>query len=161
MRGMRQTRHREIGLLGERRGRVIQAFGHEVVPNKQQQLFLGEGDPGLSNHAGSLEPRERDVCADQQRFPRNPFYQLSCKLAELDMLAAFVLEHGLLHELLDVSTAEQRQLANDLTNGAGPRQTHQSLTGQSSDLICICNGHLYCQERQQHLQDRHRMEVEH
>lgn len=54
---MRQTRHREIRLLGEYSGRVMKAFGHKVVPNKQQQLFLRESDPGLSNHTGSLEPR--------------------------------------------------------------------------------------------------------
>ncbi len=154
---MRQTRHREICLLGECGGCVMKAFGHKVVPNKQQQLFLREGDPGLSDHTGSLEPRQRHVRTDQQWFPRDPFYQLSCKLTELDMFTAFVLEHRLLHELLDVSAAEQRQLADDLSDRAGARQAHQSLTGQSSDLICICNGHLHRQQGQQHLQDRHRM----
>lgn len=97
----------------------MKAFGHKVVPNKQQQLFLREGDPGLSYHTGPLQPCQRHVRTDQQRFPRDPFYQLSCKLTELDMFAAFVLEHRLLHELLDVSAAEQGQLADDLSDGAG------------------------------------------
>lgn len=75
------------------------------------------------------------------------------------MFAAFVLEHRLLHELLNVSTAEQRQLADDLPDGTGARQTHQSLTGQSSDLICICNGHLHRQQGQKHLQERFRIQI--
>lgn len=124
----------------------MQAFGHKMVPNKQQQLFFREGDPGLSNHTGPLQPCQRHICTNQQRFPRDSFDQLCSKLAELDMFAAFVLEHRLLHELLDVSAAEQRQLADDLSDRAGARQTHQSFTGQSSDLICICNGHLHCQQ---------------
>lgn len=135
----------------------MKAFGHKVVPNKQQELLPREGDPGLSDHTGPLQPRQRHVRTNQQRFSRDPFYQLSCELTELDMLAAFVLEHRLLHELLDVSAAEQRQLADDLSDRAGARQTHQSLTGQSADLICICNGHLYRQQGQQDLQDRCRM----
>lgn len=105
---MRQTCHWEFCLLGERGSCVVKAFGHKVVPNKQQQLFLREGDPGLSDHAGPLQPRKRHVCTDQQGLPRDPFYQLSCKLTELDVFAAFVLEHRFLHELLDVSAAEQR-----------------------------------------------------
>lgn len=154
---MRQTCHREISLLGECGGCIMKAFGHKVVSDKQQQLFLREGDPRLSDHAGPLQPRQRHVRSDQQRLPRDPFYQLSCKLTKLNMFAAFVLQHGLLHELLDVSAAEQRQLADDLFDGGGARQTHQGLTGQSSDLICICNGHLHCQQGQQHLQDRCRI----
>lgn len=151
---MRQTSHREISLLRKCGSCIMKAFGHEVVSNEQQQLFLRERYPRLSDHAGPLQPCQRHICSDQQRFPRDPFYQLSCKLTKLNMLAAFVLEHRLLHELLDVSTAEQRQLADNLSDRAGARQTHQSLAGQSSDLICICNGHLHCQQGQQHLQDR-------
>lgn len=154
---MSQTCHREICLLGECGGCVMKAFGHKVVSNEQQQLFLWEGDPGLSNYTSPLQPRQRHVRTNEQRFPRDPFYQFSCKLTELDMFAAFVLEHRLLHELLDMSAAEQRQFADDLPDRAGARQAHQSLTGQSSDLICICNGHLHCQQGQQHLQDRPRM----
>lgn len=134
----------------------MKAFGHKVVPNKQQQLFVGEGDPGLSDHTGPLQPGQRHVRANEQRFPRNPFYQLCRKLTELDVLAAFVLEHRLLHELLDVPAAEQRQLADDLSDGAGARQTHKSFAGQSSDLICISNGHLHHQQGQQHLRGRPR-----
>lgn len=137
----------------------MKAFGHEVVPNEQQQLFLREGDPGLSDNTGPLQPCQRHVRTYQQRFPRDPFYELGRELTKLDMFAAFVLEHRLLHELLDVSAAEQRQLADDLSDRAGARQAHQSFTGQSSDLICICNGHLHCQQGQQHLDDRRRWEV--
>ena len=86
----------------------MKAFGHKVIPNKQQELFLGEADPGLSNDAGPLEPCQRHIRTYQQRFPRDPLYQLSCKLAELDMFAAFVLKDRLLHQLLNVSAAEQR-----------------------------------------------------
>lgn len=154
---MRQTCHREVSLLSERRGCVVKAFGHKVVSNEQQQLFLGERDPGLSNHAGPLQPGQRHICSNQQRLPRDPFYQLSCKLTKLNMFTAFVLQHRLFHELLDVSTAEQWQFAYDLSDRAGARQTHQSLTGQSSDLICICYGHLHRQQGQQHLQDIHRI----
>lgn len=125
-----------------------------MVSYEQQQLLLGEGDLGLSNHIGPLQPRQRHVRTDQQRLPRDPFHQLCSKLTELDVFAAFVLENGLFHELLDVSAAEQRQLADDLSDRAGARQTHQSFTGKSSDLIGICNGHLDSQQGQEHLQDR-------
>lgn len=129
----------------------MEAFGHQVVPDEQQQLLLWEGDPGLGHHTGPLQPRQRHVCTNQQRFPRNPFDQLGSKLAELDVFAAFVLQHGFLHQLLDVSAAEQRQFADDLSDRAGAGQTHQSLTGQSSDLVRISDGHLHRQEGQQDL----------
>lgn len=148
---MRETRHREVGLFGECGSCVVKAFGHKVVPNQQQQLFLRERDPRLSHHAGPLQPGQRHICSDQQRFAGDSFNQLRCELTKLHMLAAFVLEHRFLHQLLDVSTAEQRQLADDLSDGAGAGQANQSLTRQSSDLIRICNGHLHRQQRQQHL----------
>lgn len=151
---MRQTCHGEICLLGECGGGVMKAFGNQVVPDEQQQLFLREGDPGLGDHTGPLQPRQRHVRTDHQRLPGDPLYQLGGKLTELDMFAAFVLQHRLLHELLDVSAAEQRQLADDLSDGGGARQTHQSFTSQRSDLICIRDGHLHRQQGQQHLQER-------
>lgn len=150
---MRQTSHREISLFSEGGGCIVKAFSHKVVSNEQQQLFLREGDPRLSYHTGPLQPCQRHIRSNQQRFARDPFYQLSCELTKLHVLAAFVLEHRLLHELLDVSAAEQRQFADDLSDGAGARKSDQSLTGQSSNLICICNRHLHCQQGQQHLQD--------
>lgn len=66
---MRQTGHGEICLFGESRSCVVQAFGHKVVPNEQQQLLLREGDLGLSNHTGPLQPCQRHICANQQWFP--------------------------------------------------------------------------------------------
>lgn len=121
---MRQTRHGEVCFFRESGGGVLKAFCYKVVSNEQQQLFLRKADPGLSDHTGPLQPCQRYIRTDQQRLPRDPFYQLSRKLTELDVLTAFVLEHRLLHELLDVSAAEQRQLADDLSDGAGARQTH-------------------------------------
>lgn len=129
----------------------MKAFGNKMVPNKQQQLFLGEGDPRLSHHAGPLQPGQRHICSNQQRFAGNPFDQLGCELTKLHVFAAFVLEHRFFHQLLDVTAAKQRQLADDLSDSAGAGQAHQGLTGQSSDLIRVCNWHLHCQERQQHL----------
>lgn len=142
---MRQTRHREFGLFGECGGCIVKAFGHKVVSNKQQQFFFRERDPRLGHHAGPLQPSQRHICPDQQRLPGDSLDQLGCELAELHVLAALVLEHGFLHQLLDVAAAEQRQLADDLPDSAGAGQAHQSLTGQSSDLICIRNGHLHRQ----------------
>lgn len=129
----------------------MEAFGHKVVSNEQQQLFLGERDPRLSHNAGPLQPGQRHVCSDQQRFPGDSLDQLGCELTKLHVFAAFVLEHGFLHQLLDVSAAEQRQLADDLSDGAGAGQAHQSLTGQGSDLIRVRNGHLHRQQREQNL----------
>lgn len=129
----------------------MKAFGQKVISDEQQQFFLREGDSGLSHNAGSLQPRQGHVCPDQQRFARDPLYQLRRKLAELDMFTAFVLEHRLLHELLNVSAAKQRQLADDLSDGGGAGQTHQSFAGQSSDLISISNWHLHSQKRKQNL----------
>lgn len=149
---MRQARHGQLRLLGEGGGRVLKALGHQVVPDEQQQLLLREGDLGLGHHAGPLQPRQRHVGADQQRLSGDPLDQLGGKLAELDVLAALVLQHRLLHELLDVTAAEQRQLADDLADGAGAGQAHQSLAGQGSDLVRIRDGHLHRQQGQKHLQ---------
>lgn len=123
-----------------------------MVPDEQQQLLLWEGDLGLGDHAGPLQPRQRHIGADEQRLARDPLDQLGGELAKLDVLAAFVLQHWLLHELLDVTAAEQRQLADDLADGAGAGQAHQGFAGQGSDLVRVRDGHLHRQQGQQHLE---------
>lgn len=147
---MRSCRHGQVGLLGQDRGRFPQAFRDEMVPDQEQQLFLGEGDPRLGHHVRFLQPSQRDVRADQQGLSRDALDQLSGILAELDVLAALVLENRLLHQLLDLAAAEEGQLADDLPDRAAPRQPNQGLARQGANLVCVRNGHFDGQQRQQH-----------
>lgn len=48
---------------------------------------------------------------------------------------------------------EQRQFADDLSDGRATGETNQSLAGQSSDQVRVSNGLLHGHQRQQHLSD--------
>lgn len=145
-RRVRRCSHGQVGLFRKDRRRFPEALRDEVVPNQQQQLLLRKSDPGLGHHVGLLQARQRDVGADEQGLPRDALDELGRVLAELDVLAALVLQHRLLHQLLDLAAAEQGQLADDLPDGAAARQPHQGFAGQGPDLIRVSDRHLHRQQ---------------
>lgn len=49
-------------------------------------------------------------------------------------------------DLLDVAAGEERQFADDLSDGGAARESHQRLAGQSADQVGIRDGHLHRQQ---------------
>lgn len=52
-----------------------------------------------------------------------------------------------------MAAGEERQFADDLSDGRAARESNQSLAGQSADQVCISDGHLHRQQRQKHLEE--------
>lgn len=70
-----------------------------MVPDQNEELLLGKRDASLSDHVGLLQVSQRDVSTHDERLARHSLGELDGVSAEVDVFAAFVLQHRLLHEL--------------------------------------------------------------
>lgn len=77
----------------------MESFSQEVVSDQHEELLLRKGDPRLGDHIRPLQTSQRDVGPHEERLPGHSLRQLGSISAETNVLASFVLQHRLLHQL--------------------------------------------------------------
>lgn len=149
---LNRRRYRNPRLLHQRRSRLAQPPGHQVLVDQLVQLLLVELNLRLGDHIRLVNVRQRGVhlVAKVFRLPRHPLHQLQRVLLELNVLGSLLLQNRIPHQTLQLPINKQRQLPDDLLHRLRPRQPRQRSTSHPPDTIRVRNRRLDAHQRQQH-----------